>query len=68
VSPEKIQNLLKREALLAATLREILRISDAAELRPNGEDVPPSEAYVGDLGKAWRDIEKKARRLLGQVP
>jgi hypothetical protein len=64
----EIDNLRRREALLSATLREIIRIGDAAENKPGGENIPPSEAYVGALGSSWRNIEKKARRLLGQIP
>lgn len=62
----EIDNLRRREAMLTGTLREMLRIADAAGAP--GENIPPSEAYVGELGSAWRSIDKKARRLLGQVP
>lgn len=53
---------MKREERLTAALKEILRIGDAA--KTDGESVPPSEAYTGELGKRWRAVAKKARGLV----
>jgi hypothetical protein len=57
-------DLRRRVALLEATLREVLRIADAAETC--GVCVPPSAAFDGDHARHWRDIVRKARRLLQQ--
>jgi hypothetical protein len=55
-------DLRRRAALLEATVREILRIADAAETC--GTCVPPADAFDAEHGRAWRDIVRKARRLL----
>ena len=55
-------DLRRKNALLEATLREMLRITDASEVCATC--VPPTQAFDGDHGRAWRDIVRKARRLL----
>jgi len=59
MTPDDIQ---RRLVLLEATLREIVRIADAAE--SCGGCVPPSSAFEGAHGAQWRDIVRKAKRLL----
>ena len=54
--------LRRRVALLEATLREMLRITDASETC--GTCVPPSEAFEGEHARHWRSILRKARSLL----
>ena len=59
-------DLLRRAALLEATVREILRIADAAEVC--SVCVPPSAAFEGDHARQWRDIVRKARALISRSP
>ena len=59
-------DLLRRAALLEATVREILRIADAAE--SCSVCVPPSAALEGDHAQQWKSIVRKARSLLAAGP
>lgn len=52
----------RRMVLLEATLREILRIVDAAE--SCSTCVPTSASFDGTHAVQWRDILRKAKRLV----
>ena len=53
----------KKVVLLESTLREILRINDAASKGSTGS-IPLETALYGDLFYSWIDIREKAKLLL----
>lgn len=52
----------RENALLKATLREILRISDEAE--KDGPNIAFEDALEGRLLKEWRSIKRRALSLI----
>jgi hypothetical protein len=57
-----LDDLRRREALLTATLRELLRLADSAETCATC--VPLAAALDGDHGRQLADILRKARALV----
>lgn len=64
MSPEQVQmlKLEKENALLRATLREILRIDEVARTEPG--NVAFEDALTGRTQRQYRDIRVKAELLV----
>lgn len=56
------EELEKKNALLAASLREIIRIADTTV--HCAECIPPEDAYEGRHLTQWINIIRKARSLV----
>ncbi len=56
--------LLRKNALLEASLREIIRLDDATVHSNCKGCIPPEDAFVGRHLTQWRNIIRKSRSLV----
>ncbi len=60
---QEVEKYRRRNALLETTLREVLRLHDAA--KDCAMCVDTQDGFDGVHGRQWVDIIDKARRLVG---
>ena len=63
MTPDQVDALRRREAMLTGVVREIMRIAAAANLDP--ASVPIADALDGRLRSDWALVVQRARALLG---